>query len=204
MTSLNYWFPNPSDGNYLVHVELFCRKTGKEEEGKGRKVREPRRRAQEAEKPDDGEWETIQRKQTKVLNKQEIRKQLFGKEVDEIDHAVIKEKRDDIVGVRKKTIDRSTNIENLKLLLQFSKEASLGVGIEIMLLVDIISVIYEIPSAAACMKNDLWERFVGVATADLGGVVCALSGDDLCPVCELPCDQHQQWLNPLVCQVESE
>lgn len=81
--------------------------------------------------------------------------------MDEIDHAIIKERRDEIVNIRgKKTVDRSNSIDNLKLLLQFSSEANLGVGIEVMLLVDIISVIYEIPSAASCMKDDLWERCV--------------------------------------------
>ena len=84
---------------------------------------------------------------------------LFGKEVDEVDHAVIKEKRDEIMSMRsKKTLDRSSHIENLKLLLQFSQEANLGVGMEVLLQVDIITVIYEIPSAASCMKDDVWER----------------------------------------------
>ena len=140
---------------------LSCRKKdGKEEEGKVRKVREPKKKVQEAGE-EDGEWETIQRKQAKVMNKQEIKRMLFGKEVDEIDHAIVKERRDEIVGPRgKKTMDRSTNIDNLKLLIQFSDEAKLGVGIELMLLVDVISIIYEIPSAAACMKDDLWERQV--------------------------------------------
>ena len=84
---------------------------------------------------------------------------LFGKEVDEVDHAVIKEKRDEIMTTRgKKSLDRGSNIENLKLLLQFAQEGNLGVGIEVMLLVDIITIIYEIPSAASCMKDDIWER----------------------------------------------
>ncbi len=127
-----------------------------------RKPREQRKKVQEAvDGVEDGEWETIQRKPTKVLNKQELKRVLFGKDVDEIDHAVIKERRDEIVGVRgKKTLDRSSNIDNLKLLMQFSAEARLGVGVEVMLLVDIICVIYEIPSAAACMKDDLWDRYV--------------------------------------------
>lgn len=126
---------------------------------KVRKVREPKKRALDLADGDDGEWETIQRKPTKVLNKQEMKRMLFGKEVDEIDHAVIKERRDEIVNVRgKKTVERSTNIENIKLLIQFSDEAKLGVGIELMLLVDIVTIIYEIPSSAACMKDDLWER----------------------------------------------
>lgn len=121
-----------------------------------------KRKAREADRPqdDDGEWETISRKQpVRVLNKQELKKMLFGKEVDEVDHAVIKEKRDEIMASRtKKTMDRSNNIDGLKLLMQFSQESSLGVGIEILLLVDIITIIYEIPSAAACMKDDVWER----------------------------------------------
>ena len=120
-----------------------------------------KRKAREADRPldDDGEWETIQRKPVRVLNKQELKKMLFGKEVDEVDHAVIKEKRDEIMALRtKKTMDRGGNIDSLKLLVQFSQEANLGVGMEILLLVDIITVIYEIPSAASCMKDDVWER----------------------------------------------
>ena len=109
---------------------------------------------------DDGEWETVGLVKPKKLNKQEMKKILFGKEVDEIDHKVIRERRDEIVSVRGKKTERSTNIENLKLLMQFSEEAKLGVGIELMLLVDIITVIYEIPSAASCMKDDLWERYM--------------------------------------------
>lgn len=141
--------------------QSFCRKKdGKEDETKVRKVREPKKRVQEVVE-DDGEWETVgPGKPAKKLNKQEMKKMLFGKEVDEIDHAVIKERRDEIVSVRGKKTERSTNIENLKLLMQFAEEARLGVGIELMLLVDIITVIYEIPSAASCMKDDLWERYV--------------------------------------------
>ena len=86
---------------------------------------------------------------------------LFGKEVDEVDHALIKNKRDEIIATRgKKTVERSTSIENLKLLLQFSEEAKLGVGIELLLLVDLIATVYDIPSAASCMKDDIWERYV--------------------------------------------
>jgi hypothetical protein len=137
---------------------LLRKKDGKEDEAKVRKPREPKKRVQEL-LEDDGEWETITRKPTKVLNKQEIKRMLFGKDVDEIDHAVIKERRDEIIGMKgKKTAERSSNIDNLKLLMQFSEEAKLGVGIELMLLVDIITIIYEIPSAASCMKDDLWER----------------------------------------------
>ena len=137
---------------------LQTHRKGKDE-GKVRKVRE--RKVREMDKPldDDGEWETIQRKTTRVMNRQELKKMLFGKEVDEIDHAVVKEKRDEIITVKgKKTMDRNTSIDNLKLLLQFSQEAKLGAGMEILLVVDIISTIFEIPSAAACMKDDLWER----------------------------------------------
>lgn len=143
---------------------LYIRKKDDKDEGKARRAREMKRRLRETERAldnEDGEWETIQRKQTKVLNRQEVKKMLFGKEVDEINHDVIKEKRDDIVINRgKKTGERSGNIDNLKLLLQFSEEARLGVGIEVLLLVDIMGIIYEIPSAASCMKDDLWERFV--------------------------------------------
>ena len=137
---------------------LQTHRKGKDE-GKVRKVRE--RKVREMDKPldDDGEWETIQRKTTRVMNRQELKKMLFGKEVDEIDHAVVKEKRDEIITVKgKKTMDRNTSIDNLKLLLQFSQEAKLGAGMEVLLVVDIISTIFEIPSAAACMKDDLWER----------------------------------------------
>ena len=139
-----------------------CRKKDDKDEGKVRKAKEVKRKAREAEKLQDneeGEWETIQRKPTRVLNKQEMKKMLFGKEVDEVDHAVIKEKRDEIMTTRgKKTLDRSSNIESLKLLMQFAQEASLGVGVEVLLRVDIITIIYEIPSAASCMKDDIWER----------------------------------------------
>ena len=135
-----------------------CRKKDDKEEGKTRKPKE--RKPKEVEKDkDDGEWETIQRKSTRVLNKQEMKKMLFGKEVDEIDHAVIKNKRDEIVAARgKKTVDRNSSIENLKLLLQFSNEAKLGVGMELLLLVDLIATIYDIPSASSCMKDDVWDR----------------------------------------------
>ena len=54
---------------------LLCRKKdGKEDEGKVRKVREPKKKVQEAGE-EDGEWETIQgsRQKAKVLNKQEIK-----------------------------------------------------------------------------------------------------------------------------------
>lgn len=145
------------------HLLLFSfRKKDDKDEGRVRKPKEPKRKTRETDKPqdEDGEWETIQRKQTRVLNKEEMKKMLFGKEVDEVDHAVIKEKRDEIMTTRgKKSLDRGSNIENLKLLLQFSQEANLGVGIEVMLLVDIITVIYEIPSGVACMKDDIWERY---------------------------------------------
>ena len=150
--------------NTNFHTSLQFRKKDDKDEGKVRKIREAKRKLRELERPldnEEGEWETIQRKSTRVLNRQELKKMLFGKEVDEIDHALIKEKRDEIVTLRgKKTMDRGTSIDNLKLLLQFSEEAKLGVGLQVLLLVDVISTIYEIPSAASCMKDDLWERWV--------------------------------------------
>lgn len=138
----------------------LCRKKDDKEEGKVRKPREPKKKAEKANR-DDGEWETIQRKSARILSKQELKKMLFGKDVDEIDHAVIKKKRDEIVAARgKKTVDRTSSIDNLKMLLQFADESKLGIGIELLLLVDIIATIYDIPSAASCMKDDVWERYV--------------------------------------------
>lgn len=128
---------------------------------KVKKNRELKKRTRELEKleKDDGDWEVIQRKSTKGLNQQELRKLMFGKDVDEIDHNVVKKKRDEIISARgKKTVDRISSMENLKLLLQFSNEAKLGVGMEVLLLCDLVSIIYDIPSAASCMKDDVWER----------------------------------------------
>ena len=65
---------------------------------------------------------------------------LFGKAELDIDHAIIKKKRDELIAGRgKKTIDPSDNIEHFKLLIQLSKEAELGVGIEVLLNVDILA-----------------------------------------------------------------
>ncbi len=124
-----------------------------------KKAREAKPKKREAEKQEDGDWEVIQRKSTKTLNQQELKKMMFGKDVDEIDHDIVKKKRDEIIAARgKKTVDRISSIDNLKILLDFSSQANLGVGMEVLLLGDLISIIYDIPSAASCMKDDVWER----------------------------------------------
>jgi len=125
---------------------------------KAKKVREVRPKKRDMDK-EDGDWEVIQRKSTRVLNQQELKKMMFGKDVDEIDHKVVKKKRDEIIAARgKKTVDRVSSIDSLKMLLRFSNEAKLGVGMEVLLLGDLISIIYDIPSAASCMKDDIWAR----------------------------------------------
>ena len=84
---------------------------------------------------------------------------MFGKGEVEIDHDVIKKKRDEILSARgKKTTERTENIEHIKILLQLSKEAGLGIGMELLLLVDIVGTIYDIPNVASCMKDDVWQR----------------------------------------------
>ena len=89
---------------------------------------------------------------------QEMIKLLFGKEV-EIDHDVIKKKRDEFVANRgKKTINRTQTIENVQLLLLVSKQSNLGIGMELLLLQDLIETTFDISSVASCMKTDVWER----------------------------------------------
>ena len=79
----------------------------------------------------------------------------------DIDHGIVKKKRDELIAQRgKKTIDPSDNIEHFKLLIQLSKEAGLGVGIEVMLNVDILSTQFDYTTFASCMKDDVWNRFV--------------------------------------------
>ena len=122
-------------------------------------MRESRPKKLDKADKEDGEWEVIGRKSNKVLNQQELRKLMFGKEVDKIDHDIVKKKRDEMIAARgKKTVDRLSSIDNLKMLLQFSNEAELGVGLEVLLLGDLISIFYDIPNAASCMKDDIWER----------------------------------------------
>ena len=85
---------------------------------------------------------------------------LFGKEV-EIDHDVILKKRAEIVAVRgKKTADRKENMDHLKILLQLSDESNLGVGMHLKLLIDLVSMILDIPSVASSMKDDVWDSCV--------------------------------------------
>lgn len=79
----------------------------------------------------------------------------------DIDHGIVKKKRDELIAQRgKKTIDPSDNIEHFKLLIQLSKEAGLGVGIEVMLNVDILATQFDYTTFATCMKDDVWSRFV--------------------------------------------
>ncbi len=147
---------------YFGLLLFFNRKKDEKDDTKTKVSREEKKRTREAEKAmdqDEDGWETVERKSTRVLNQQELKLMLFGKEVDEINHDVIKKRRDEIVAPRgKKTVDRNSSIENLKLLLRFSDEAHLGVGMELMLLVDLVATIFDIPSAASCMKDDIWER----------------------------------------------
>ena len=125
-----------------------------------KQLREQKKKTREMDRADkeEGDWEVIEKKSTKRLNQQELKRLMFGKDVDEIDHKVVKKKRDEIIAARgKKTVDRISSIDEVKNLLQFSNEAKLGIGMEILLLVDLISIIYDIPSAASCMKDDVWE-----------------------------------------------
>ena len=88
-----------------------------------------------------------------------MKKLLFGKTELDIDHSLIKKKRDELIAQRgKKTIDPSDNIEHFKLLIQLSKEAELGVGIEVMLNVDILASQFDYTTFASCMKDDVWNR----------------------------------------------
>ena len=85
-------------------------------------------------------------------------KYLFGKDV-EVEHDIIKKKRDELVVNRgKKTTDRSQTISSLKLLLQISQESGLGVGVDLLLLRDLIETTFDIPGVASCMKTDIWEK----------------------------------------------
>ena len=92
---------------------------------------------------------------------QDVKKLLFGKTELDIDHSLIKKKRDELIAQRgKKTIDPSDNIEHFKLLIQLSKEAELGAGIEVMLNVDILASQFDYTTFASCMKDDVWNRLV--------------------------------------------
>ena len=88
-----------------------------------------------------------------------MKKLLFGKTELDVDHSLIKKKRDELISQRgKKTIDPSDNIEHFKLLIQLSKEAELGAGIEVMLNVDILASQFDYTTFASCMKDDVWNR----------------------------------------------
>ena len=77
----------------------------------------------------------------------------------EIDHGLIKKKRDELIAQRgKKTIDPTDNIEHFKLLIQLSQEAKLGAGIEVMLNADILSSQFDYTTFASSMKDDVWSR----------------------------------------------
>lgn len=90
---------------------------------------------------------------------QDMKKLLFGKTELDVDHSLIKKKRDELISQRgKKTIDPSDNIEHFKLLIQLSKEAELGAGIEVMLNVDILASQFDYTTFASCMKDDVWNR----------------------------------------------
>ncbi len=83
---------------------------------------------------------------------------LFGKDV-EVGHDVIKRKRDEFMMNRgKKTTDRTQTIDNLRLLLQVSRHSGMGVGLELLLLKDVIETTFDISGVTSCMKTDVWER----------------------------------------------
>ena len=89
-----------------------------------------------------------------------MKKLLFGRTDVEIDHGLIKKKRDELIAQRgKKTIDPTDNIEHFKLLIQLSQEAKLGAGIEVMLNADILSSQLDYTTFASSMKGDVWNRF---------------------------------------------
>ena len=88
-----------------------------------------------------------------------MKKLLFGRTDVEIDHALIKKKRDELIAQRgKKTIDPTDNIEHFKLLIQLSQEAKLGAGIEVMLNGDILASQFDYTTFASSMKDDVWSR----------------------------------------------
>ncbi len=88
---------------------------------------------------------------------QDRTKMLFGKDV-EVGHDVIKRKRDEFMINRgKKTTDRTQTIDNLRLLLQVSRHSGMGVGLELLLLKDIIETTFDISGVTSCMKTDVWE-----------------------------------------------
>lgn len=85
-------------------------------------------------------------------------KLLFGKELD-IDHDNLKKKRDEFVANRgRRTTNSTQTIENLQILLLVSRKTDLGVGMELLLLQDLIETTFDIPSVASCMKDDVWDR----------------------------------------------
>ncbi len=101
---------------------------------------------------------------------------LFGKDV-EVGHNVIKKKRDEFVVNRgKKTTDRSQTIDNLRLLLEVSRYTGMGVGLELLLLRDVIETTFDIPGVTLCMKTDIWERWVGVVCSRVVHVGSSLAG----------------------------
>ncbi|CAI8034637.1 Eukaryotic translation initiation factor 3 subunit C [Geodia barretti] len=112
---------------------------------------------------DEGGWQIVPKKGSGQLTKQDILRLLFGKDVKDVDVDVdmIIKKRNELISDRgKKTVEMSSLQEKLRWLMDVASQNSLGVGVKLRLLADLIETTFDFSSVAYAMKEDAWKTCV--------------------------------------------
>ncbi|XP_033119339.1 eukaryotic translation initiation factor 3 subunit C-like [Anneissia japonica] len=125
----------------------------KEERRQQRELEKKKQR--EEEEAEAGEWTKVD----KGIPVHSEKPKMFAKDA-EITHALVLKKLNEITAARgKKGTDRKDQISMLRELRKIADENKLGVGMDLKILMNIGSSIFDYnPNVASCMKDNMWEQ----------------------------------------------
>ncbi|XP_015778138.1 PREDICTED: eukaryotic translation initiation factor 3 subunit C-like [Acropora digitifera] len=144
------------EGGALWHTSFLKRQQGPEDKERKKKKKEKKIKLKSKEGEDDEQgWTEVKGSLTAM----EKAKQLFPKDT-EITHQVVLKKLREILSARgKKGTDRTDQIEFLKQLRIISDKASLGVGMTVKLVFNVISSIFDYnTNVSTCMREEMWRE----------------------------------------------
>lgn len=144
------------EGGALWHTSFLKRQQGPEDKERRKKKKEKKIKLKTKEGEDDEQgWTEVKGSLTAM----EKAKQLFPKDT-EITHQVVLKKLREILSARgKKGTDRTDQIEFLKQLRIISDKASLGVGMTVKLVFNVVSSIFDYnTNVSTCMREEMWRE----------------------------------------------
>ncbi|XP_071946324.1 eukaryotic translation initiation factor 3 subunit C-like [Antedon mediterranea] len=141
---------------FLKKEKTPADKDKQREKEERRQQRELDRKKREEEEDNDGGW-----KKVRGIPAHSEKPKMFAKDA-EITHTLVLKKLNEITAARgKKGTDRSYQINMLRELRKISGENQLGIGMDLKILMNIGSSIFDYnPNVASCMKDNMWDSFL--------------------------------------------